>query len=247
MKLPRRQFLRLAACATALPPFSRSAEAQAYPTRPITIIVPIAAGGPLDAEGRIVAEQMRGSLGRPIIIENISGKKYWDFMGERIFRPLEMTATQDRRPGDIISNRAAGYEHTNHIWINRDYDLTDVFAAGAIVSNIGDLTKWNAALDCDAILNAASKEQMWTLTKLNNGKATKYGFGLQNPRLPATTFGRHSSNERYWHCQWSPSLVTAHQGASLAFVGCRPKSTARATTAAKITRTIFDLRASRWQ
>jgi CubicO group peptidase (beta-lactamase class C family) len=111
------------------------------------------------------------------IIENVSGKKYWDFANERIFRSLEMTATRDRRPGDVIPNRAAGYEQTNHMWINRDYDLTDVFAAGAIVSNIGDLTKWNAALDCDAILNAASREQMWTPTKLNNGKLTKYGFG----------------------------------------------------------------------
>jgi D-alanyl-D-alanine carboxypeptidase len=111
------------------------------------------------------------------IIENVSGKKYWDFMSERIFRPLKMTATRERRPGDIIPNRAAGYEQTNHMWINRDYDLTDVFAAGAIVSNIGDLTKWNATLDCDAILNASSKEQMWTATKLNNGRATKYGFG----------------------------------------------------------------------
>jgi CubicO group peptidase (beta-lactamase class C family) len=63
------------------------------------------------------------------------------------------------------------------MWINRDYDLTDVFAAGAIVSNIDDLTKWNAALDRDAILNAPTKEQMWTPMKLNNGKATKYGFG----------------------------------------------------------------------
>jgi D-alanyl-D-alanine carboxypeptidase len=111
------------------------------------------------------------------VIENVSGKKYWDFISERLFRPLEMTATRDRRPRDIIPNRAAGYEQTNHVWINRDYDLTDVFAAGAIASNIDDLTKWNAALDGNAIVNAASKEQMWTATKLNNGKATKYGFG----------------------------------------------------------------------
>lgn len=111
------------------------------------------------------------------IIENVSHKSYWDFMNERIFRALEMNATRDRRPGDIVPNRAAGYERTNQIWINRDYDLTDVFSAGAIVSNIEDLTKWNAALDCETILNGSSKEQMWTPTRLNNGKVTKYGFG----------------------------------------------------------------------
>jgi len=111
------------------------------------------------------------------IIENTSGKKYWNFMSDRIFRPLAMPATTDRRPGNIITNRADGYEQTNHLLINRDYDLTDVFSAGAIVSTVGDLAKWNAALDCESILTAASKEQMWTPAKLNNGKPTKYGFG----------------------------------------------------------------------
>jgi tripartite-type tricarboxylate transporter receptor subunit TctC len=73
MKLLRRQFLHLAACAAALPAVSRIAKAQTYPARPITIIVPFAAGGPNDALGRIIAEQMRASLGRPIIIENVPG------------------------------------------------------------------------------------------------------------------------------------------------------------------------------
>jgi tripartite-type tricarboxylate transporter receptor subunit TctC len=74
MKLPhRRQFLQLAAGAAALPALSRSAEAQAYPSRPITMIVPFAAGGPADAIARVLAEHTRGSLGQPIIIENVSG------------------------------------------------------------------------------------------------------------------------------------------------------------------------------
>jgi tripartite-type tricarboxylate transporter receptor subunit TctC len=47
--------------------------AQAYPSRPITIIVPSAAGGPSDVVGRVVAERMKRSLGQPIIIENVSG------------------------------------------------------------------------------------------------------------------------------------------------------------------------------
>jgi CubicO group peptidase (beta-lactamase class C family) len=111
------------------------------------------------------------------IIENVSGKRYWDFMAERIFGPLEMTHTRDRKPSAVIPNRASGYEQTNHIRINRDYDLTDVFSAGALVSTVGDLAKWNAALDGEALLHAATKQQMWTPAKLNDGKVTKYGFG----------------------------------------------------------------------
>jgi tripartite-type tricarboxylate transporter receptor subunit TctC len=49
------------------------ATAQTYPSRPITIVVPFAAGGPNDTLARIMAERMRASLGRPVIIENVAG------------------------------------------------------------------------------------------------------------------------------------------------------------------------------
>jgi tripartite-type tricarboxylate transporter receptor subunit TctC len=70
---PRRRFLSLAAGAVALPAMSRIAQAQTYPTRPITMIVPYAAGGPTDVVGRVLAERMRALLGQPVIIENVSG------------------------------------------------------------------------------------------------------------------------------------------------------------------------------
>jgi tripartite-type tricarboxylate transporter receptor subunit TctC len=73
MKFPRRQFLHLAAGAAAFPAMSRIATAQTYPTRPVTMIVPYAAGGPSDTIARIVAEGMRRSLGQPVIIENAAG------------------------------------------------------------------------------------------------------------------------------------------------------------------------------
>jgi tripartite-type tricarboxylate transporter receptor subunit TctC len=73
MKLPRRQFLHLAAGAATLQAVSRVAWAQAYPTRPITMVVPFPPGGPLDTVGRITAESMRVTLGQPIIIENVTG------------------------------------------------------------------------------------------------------------------------------------------------------------------------------
>jgi tripartite-type tricarboxylate transporter receptor subunit TctC len=73
MKLSRRKLLHLAAGAAALPTVSRVAGAQTYPSRPITMIVPLAAGGANDVIGRVVTERMKESLGQPIIIENVSG------------------------------------------------------------------------------------------------------------------------------------------------------------------------------
>jgi tripartite-type tricarboxylate transporter receptor subunit TctC len=73
VKLQRRKFLHLAAGAAALPAVSRFAWAQAYPTKPITVIVPYPAGGPTDSVTRLVIEPMRGVLRQPIIIENVGG------------------------------------------------------------------------------------------------------------------------------------------------------------------------------
>jgi tripartite-type tricarboxylate transporter receptor subunit TctC len=73
MKPSRRRFLRLAAGAATLPAVSRAAWAQAYPTRPITIIVPFPPGGISDVMARLMAEPMRAFLGQPVIIENVGG------------------------------------------------------------------------------------------------------------------------------------------------------------------------------
>jgi tripartite-type tricarboxylate transporter receptor subunit TctC len=73
MKIPRRRFLHLAAGAVALPNVSRIARAQAYPARPISIVVGFAAGGPTDTIARILAERLKPLLGQPVLIENVTG------------------------------------------------------------------------------------------------------------------------------------------------------------------------------
>jgi len=117
------------------------------------------------------------------IVENVSGTNYWDFLRERILLPLGMNETTRRLPSRIIANRAAGYEQTNSVWMNRDYDLTDVFSAGAMVSTVGDLAKWNASLDAGTLLRQRTRAAMWTSAKLTNGKDTHYGFGWRIEQL----------------------------------------------------------------
>ncbi len=73
MKLRRRQFLHLAAGAVALPTLSCTAKAQAYPSRPITLIIPFPAGGATDTLARLLSERLRAGLGQPVIIENVGG------------------------------------------------------------------------------------------------------------------------------------------------------------------------------
>ena len=73
VKLPRRQFLHLAAGAAALPAMSRIARAQAYPTRPVRIIVGFAAGAGVDTAARLLGQWLSERLGQPFVIENRPG------------------------------------------------------------------------------------------------------------------------------------------------------------------------------
>jgi tripartite-type tricarboxylate transporter receptor subunit TctC len=73
MKLPRRRFLHLAAGAASLPAVSRVARAQAYPARPVRIIVGYAAGGVADIIARLMGQWLSERLGQPFVIENRPG------------------------------------------------------------------------------------------------------------------------------------------------------------------------------
>src|SRR5256884_9998067 len=73
MKLPRRQFLHLAAGAAALPAVSRFAWTQAYPSRPVRIIVGFAPGQAIDIVTRIIGQWLSERLGQQFIIENRPG------------------------------------------------------------------------------------------------------------------------------------------------------------------------------
>ena len=112
--LHRRQFLQFASGAAALPAASRIARAQAYPSRPITIIVGFAAGGPTDTGARILAEHMKATLGQPVIVENVTGANGSIGVG-RVVR-----AAPD---GYTLSIGDLGTHVTNQMTYSLTYDL----------------------------------------------------------------------------------------------------------------------------
>jgi tripartite-type tricarboxylate transporter receptor subunit TctC len=73
MKLPRRNFLQLAASAAALPAVSRIASAQAYPARPVRMIVPFPPGNAPDIVGRLIGQWLSERLGQQVVVDNRPG------------------------------------------------------------------------------------------------------------------------------------------------------------------------------
>ena len=115
-----------------------------------------------------------------MLVEKVSGKPYADFLDERIFKPLEMTGTRINDPRAVLKNRAAGYSWEKNALLNGEpWSMTWPFAAGAVVSSVSDLARWDAALYSEKVLKRSSLDQMWTAGKLNDGKAVEYGLGWQ--------------------------------------------------------------------
>jgi tripartite-type tricarboxylate transporter receptor subunit TctC len=73
MNLPRRRFLHVAVGAAALPALSRFAWAQAYPSRPVRLVVGAPAGGGFDIVARLMGQWLSERLGQPFVIENRPG------------------------------------------------------------------------------------------------------------------------------------------------------------------------------
>jgi D-alanyl-D-alanine carboxypeptidase len=113
-----------------------------------------------------------------MLIEQTTGKSYAAFLAERILQPLQMTNTRVNDFRDVIVKRAAGYTWEQSRLRNGEYHSPTLpYAAGAIVSTVEDMAKWDAALSTEKLLKRSSLEQMWTPMKLSNGKSTEYGFG----------------------------------------------------------------------
>jgi CubicO group peptidase (beta-lactamase class C family) len=115
-----------------------------------------------------------------VLIHKVTGKRYDQFLSERIFTPLGMTSTRLIDNNDIVANRADGYEMhdgvlKNQEWVSPTFNST---ADGTLYSNVLDLAKWDAALYGTKLLKQSSLDRMWTVYPLNDGKPNPAGYGF---------------------------------------------------------------------
>ena len=130
-----------------------------------------------------------------ILIHKITGKPYYEFLDERIFKPLGMTSTRLISERDIISNRAAGYEIDNgqlknQEWVSPTFNST---ADGTLYFNILDLAKWDGGLYGTQLLKQSSLDRIWTVYPLNGGKPNPAGYGF------GWSIGKQNGHKRIEH------------------------------------------------
>ena len=88
-----------------------------------------------------------------VIAEKLSGKSYEQLLHEKIFTPLKMNDTGFDNHGDILKNRATGYEKQGKNYVNSQYiDMTIPYAAGSMYSTVEDLYLWDQALYTTTLL-----------------------------------------------------------------------------------------------
>jgi tripartite-type tricarboxylate transporter receptor subunit TctC len=172
MNPPRRRLLGLAASAAVLP-LAPGARAEAYPSRPISMIVPASAGGPTDAIARVLAERMGALLGQTIVIDNIAGA------GGSIGVGKVARATPD--------GYTLGIGQWSHYVLNGaiyplQYDLLKDFAPVSLVVN-GPML-----LVARKDLPASDLKELVTWLKANPGKASAGTGGVGTPPHVAGIF-----------------------------------------------------------
>jgi CubicO group peptidase (beta-lactamase class C family) len=114
-----------------------------------------------------------------IVVEKASGKSYYQFLDERIFKPLGMRATRNTDTRPVVLNRASGYEWVNDKFENRPVLLPPIaFSAGTILSTVEDMAKLDAALYTEKLLKKSTLEQMWTPVKTNDGASASFDYGF---------------------------------------------------------------------
>jgi CubicO group peptidase (beta-lactamase class C family) len=116
-----------------------------------------------------------------LIVERASGRKFQDFLRDRIFAPLGMHDTLAYvAEGPPVPHRAYGYSEANGRWFRTDQSLTSaVLGDGGIYSSIDDLAKWDAAAYDARLLSDASRALAFTPWTKTDDADVQYGFGIR--------------------------------------------------------------------
>ena len=190
MTLPRRKILRLVLGAAMPPAITPTAWAQAYPTRPISMIVPYSAGGPADTVGRVLAERMKSALGQPVVIENVSG------------------ANGSTAVGRVARAAADGYTLSLGVWNTHvsngalyvlPYDVLNDFEPVALLASFSSMIVARKAMPANDL------KELVAWLKANPGKAYQGSAGVGSMGHLGGVYFQNISGTRLQHVPYRGS------------------------------------------
>lgn len=128
------------------------------------------------------------------IIEKVSGLSYAKFVEQRIFVPLGMSNTAYEGHERGIAIRAQGYTRRKGdagFEPGKPVSMTLPYAAGALVSTVDDLARWDAAVSAGKLLKPSSQQKAFTAYVLADGKSVPYGYGWSLRKMRGTPMQSH--------------------------------------------------------
>ena len=171
MTIARRRFLHLAAGLAAVPAFPHLASAQAYPSRPVRVIVPFAPGGPTDVFARLVAIKMSELTGKQFYVENVGGAGGSTGSGR---------AAQAAPDGYTMLQTGGGHVNNPFLYNHVPYDPFRDFDAVTLGASQG------VVLATHPSVPAHSVKELVALIKNNPGKYSFASPGVGPPPLKGT-------------------------------------------------------------
>lgn len=127
-----------------------------------------------------------------MVVEEVSGRTYAEYLAQELFEPLELTHIRYDSNVDIVKNRAQGYRLVDGVLANDGLIATSrPGAAGALIASAKDLVRWQIALVSGEVVRPESYEEMTTPFLLDDNTETKYGFGLMLAELEGRPCVRH--------------------------------------------------------
>jgi len=112
------------------------------------------------------------------IIELVSKESYEDFINNHIFKKLKMDQSRYASDRQIVKHRAYGYHLKQNGYVNKTViNFSVPFASGSLMSTVGDMLKWQNALNKNLLLSAGETKKAFTAYTLNNGESIHYGYG----------------------------------------------------------------------
>ena len=218
MKLRRRQFLRLAAGAAMVPAVAGSAGAQAYPARPVRIIVPVPPGGALDIHARLIGQWLSEHMGQSFLVENRPGAST-NLGVEVAARAAPDGYTLLLIPGSVAVN--------DTLYTNLPFKFLRDIVPIAMISSFPLVMEVNLAVPAKTV------PEFIAYAKANPGKVSMASSGNGSPQHMAGTFFQMMTGTQLIHVPYhggAPAITDLMGGQVQVYFSPLPESMAVITS-----------------